>query len=1080
MKKLYFDSKKNTLLSLKPLRLLLMILIFFFVGNIANAQLTITSFTPESSCANVSPLIVITGTEFTGATSVTFGGIEAASFNVDSPTQITATPAIGSSGAITVTTPLDITTSATDFTLTPNVGNPKAITIFAGTEPTCQLTNGTTTTTYETTATDNTGFNWTISNPAAGSITSGGVMSWANGFSGTVDIQVTANGCNGPSLQTIRTVTIIPTVGSPTPITISSGTEPTCQLTNGTTTTTYATTATDNTDFNWSLSNPAAGTITFSGLMTWANGFSGTVDIQVSANGCNGPSTQVIHTVTIAPSVGTPTPITISAGTEPTCQLTNGTTTTTYATTATNSTGFNWSLSNGAAGSISSGGVVTWANGFSGTVNIEVTANGCNGPSAQVVHSVTITPTVGTPTAITVSGTEPTCQLTNGTTTTTYATTATNNTGFNWSVAPPGAGSITSGGVMTWTNGFSGTANIQVTANGCNGPTTPAVIRTVNIIPTVGTPTVITVSGTEPTCQLTNGTTTTTYATTATNNTGFNWSVAPPAAGSITSGGVMTWTNGFSGMANIQVTANGCNGPTTPAVIRTVNITPTVGTPTVITVSGTEPTCQLTNGTTTTTYATTATNNTGFNWSVAPPGAGSITSGGVMTWTNGFSGTANIQVTANGCNGPTSQVVRTVNITPTVGAPTPIGISAGTQPTCQLTNGTTTTTYTTTATNNTGFNWSLSNPLAGSITSGGVMTWANGFSGTVDIRVTANGCNGPSTQVIRTVNITPTVGTPTAITVAAGTEPTCQLTNGTTTTTYTSTATNSTGLTWSLSTGTAGTINSAGVVTWANGFSGTVNIRVTAAGCNGPSTQVVRTVNITPTVGNPTTITIAAGAQPTCQLTNGTTTTTYATTATNSTGFNWSLSNPAAGTIGTTTGIMTWANGFSGTVNIRVTANGCNGPSAQVIRAVTITPTVGTPTAITLATFSTQPTCQIANNSTTTNYDTNATNSTGFTWSLSNPAAGTINTNGLVTWANGFSGTVDIRVAANGCNGPSAQVTRTVNITPNVGTPTAITISAGTEPTCQLTNATTTTSYTTTATNTTGLNWTLSTAAADH
>ncbi|NMH23767.1 hypothetical protein, partial [Flavobacterium solisilvae] len=113
------------------------------------------------------------------------------------------------------------------------------------------------------------------------------------------------------------------------------------------------------------------------------------------------------------------------------------TTTTTYATTATNSTGFNWSLSNAAAGNINATtGVMTWANGFFGTVNILVTANGCNGPSSQVVRTVTITPTVGTPTAITVSsGTEPTCQLPNGTTTTTYATTATNSTGFNWSLS---------------------------------------------------------------------------------------------------------------------------------------------------------------------------------------------------------------------------------------------------------------------------------------------------------------------------------------------------------------------------------------------------------------------------------------------------------------------------------------------------------------------------------------------------------------------------------------------------------------------------------------------------------------------
>ncbi len=852
--------------------------------------------------------------------------------------------------------------------------------------------------------------------------------------------------CSNTASTSGVTITITPTVGTPTAITVSSGTEPTCQLTNGTTTTTYATTATNNTGFNWSLSNASAGSINSSGVMTWANGFSGSVNIQVTASGCNGPSSQVVRSVTVTPTVGTPTAITVSAGTEPTCQLTNGTTTTTYSTTATNNTGFNWSLSNASAGSINSSGVMTWANGFSGSVNIQVTASGCNGPSSQVVRSVTITPTVGTPTAITISsGTEPTCQLTNGTTTTTYATTATNSTGFNWSLSNASAGSINSSGVMTWANGFSGSVNIQVTASGCNGPSSQ-VVRSVTVTPTVGTPTAITVSaGTQPTCQLTNGTTTTTYATTATNSTGFNWTLSNASAGSINSSGVMTWANGFSGSVNIQVTASGCNGPSAQT-IRAVTITPTVGTPTAITISsGTEPTCQLTNGTTTTTYATTATNNTGFNWSLSNASAGSINSSGVMTWANGFSGSVNIQVTASGCNGPSAQTIRTVNITPTVGTPTAITISSGTQPTCQLTNGTTTTTYATTATNSTGFNWSLSNASAGSINSSGVMTWANGFSGSVNIQVTASGCNGPSAQTIRAVSITPTVGTPTAITVSSGTEPTCQLTNGTTTTTYATTATNNTGLNWTISNASAGSINSSGVMAWANGFSGSVNIQVTASGCNGPSAQTIRTVNITPTVGTPTAITISSGTQPTCQLTNGTTTTTYATTATNNTGFNWSLSNASAGSINASTGVMTWANGFSGSVNIQVTASGCNGPSAQVTRTVTIGATVGTPTAITIS-AGTEPTCQLTNGTTTTTYATTATNNTGLNWTISNASAGSINSSGVMAWANGFSGSVNIQVTASGCNGPSAQTTRTVFIAAPIGT---VTATLGSNPICE-------------------------------
>ncbi|MEI6575704.1 MAG: cohesin domain-containing protein [Bacteroidota bacterium] len=669
------------------------------------------------------------------------------------------------------------------------------------------------------------------------------------------------------SITGTSTVTVTPTVGTPTAITLSAGSDPTCQLTNGTTTTTYATTATNNSGgFNWFLSNGSAGSIGAStGIMTWASGFSGSVNIQVTANGCNGPSSQVIHAVTVTATVGTPTAITISAGSEPTCQLTNGSTTTTYATTATNSTGLNWSLSNGSAGSIgATTGIMTWTSGFSGSVDIRVTANGCNGPSSQVVRSVSITPTVGTPTTITVSsGTQPTCQLTNGTTTTTYASTATNSTGFNWSLSNGSAGSIgATTGIMTWVNGFSGTVNIQVTASGCNSPSAQ-VTRTVNITPTVGIPTAITISsGTEPSCQLINGTTTTTYASTATNSTGYNWSLSNGSAGSIgATTGIMTWANGFSGSVNIQLTANGCNGPSSQ-VIHAVTVTPTVGTPTTITVSaGSEPTCQLTNGTTTTTYATTATNSTGLNWSLSNGAAGSIgATTGIMTWANGFSGSVDIRVTASGCNGPSTQVIRSASITPTVGTPTTITVSSGTQPTCQLTNGTTTTTYATTAANNSGgFNWSISNGSAGSIgATTGVMTWANGFSGSVNIQVTANGCNSPSAQVIRSVIISPSVASPVFALGASSTR--CQVANSVT---YTASATNSTGITYELDatslTGGNSIVSSTGAVTYLASWIGTSVITASAAGCNGPLTAIH-----TVTTNTGYTVVTQPGNQTTC------------------------------------------------------------------------------------------------------------------------------------------------------------------------------------------------------------------------
>ena len=69
----------------------------------AEEKPTISSFTPATGGKGTS--VVITGTNLTGATAVSFGTVAAASFKVDSATQITATVGTGNSGDVSVTTP---------------------------------------------------------------------------------------------------------------------------------------------------------------------------------------------------------------------------------------------------------------------------------------------------------------------------------------------------------------------------------------------------------------------------------------------------------------------------------------------------------------------------------------------------------------------------------------------------------------------------------------------------------------------------------------------------------------------------------------------------------------------------------------------------------------------------------------------------------------------------------------------------------------------------------------------------------------------------------------------------------------
>lgn len=77
----------------------------------------IQSFSPPSG--PVGTPVMITGTSFTGTKKVTFGGVKATTFTVDSDTQVTATVPTGAvTGKIAITTPGGTGVSATDFTVT--------------------------------------------------------------------------------------------------------------------------------------------------------------------------------------------------------------------------------------------------------------------------------------------------------------------------------------------------------------------------------------------------------------------------------------------------------------------------------------------------------------------------------------------------------------------------------------------------------------------------------------------------------------------------------------------------------------------------------------------------------------------------------------------------------------------------------------------------------------------------------------------------------------------------------------------------------------------------------------------------
>jgi uncharacterized repeat protein (TIGR03803 family) len=77
----------------------------------------LTSFTP--STGPVGTVVTITGVSLTQATKVTFGGVAATAFTVNSDTQVTVTVPTGAvTGKIVITTPGGTASSTTNFTLT--------------------------------------------------------------------------------------------------------------------------------------------------------------------------------------------------------------------------------------------------------------------------------------------------------------------------------------------------------------------------------------------------------------------------------------------------------------------------------------------------------------------------------------------------------------------------------------------------------------------------------------------------------------------------------------------------------------------------------------------------------------------------------------------------------------------------------------------------------------------------------------------------------------------------------------------------------------------------------------------------
>ncbi len=858
-----------------------------------------------------------------------------------------------------------------------------------------------------------------VSGATAGSNTA--VIQWLTTGTNSISINYTASGCTNPSatssavtVHSLPTITYSPAaptdacLGAPVTYTTQSGKSNYMWLVPG---------STLGTDYTIT----GGGTNDNSATITWLTTGAKSVAVNYqNGNGCGAASATTanttVHALPVASFTSAPgAPVCPNVATTYTTQ--SGAAAGSYVWTIPGTQGTDYTKTGGTTNSNTA--TITWLTSGSKTVTVNYEdANGCSSV-ANASNTVTVNQIVSTPDFGVLGSTSARCQAAG---VLSYPASAANSTSITYSLDGPsitGGNSInTTTGDVTYLSTWTGTSVITASAAGCGGPKTATHTVTNNSL--VG-PASFTMGATSTRCQ---GAGNVTYTANATNNTGLSYALdaaSVTAGNSINSGnGKVTYDANFSGTSVITVTANGCTPQT---ATHTVTI---VGNP-VFAMGATSARCQAFG---TVTYAATATNATGISYSLdaASTTAGNVINSatGQVTYSNTYSGNSTITATATGC-GTNLTSTHAVTINPSVGAVSFVGASATA---CQGSS----VTYTATASNASSITYSLD---AASITAGnsinattGLVHYANSFTGTSYVTATATGC-GVTTTATQTVVITPVVTQP--IFNVGPLDTICQNAGNIT---YTASAANTIApMSYSLSPGAAGSINSAtGVLTYNATYTGALTITATATGCNGTSTKDFD-VYVRPTVAAP-----VFGAGSITLRKQGSGVNTFSATAANASSIIYSMSPASAGNIVSNSGDVTWNPTFSGNDTITATAFGCNAtPATKHIVTVVQTPI------FILGASSTR--CQGSGNQVYTANSSNGAVSYSLRTLPNNPGTTINNSTGLVTYSSNFFGTAIISaVATNGAvTTDSAQHIVTVNKAPQLTapTPTAKTICSG-------------------------------------
>ena len=881
----------------------------------------------------------------------------------------------------------------------------------------------------------------------------------------TYTITPTANACNGTAVNFVLTVNPVPDL---------SNTPAAKQICTNSLTNIPLTSHVTGTLFTWTATGSSAGVTGFSTNLTPSallnqtlvnSGYNietVTYHLTPIANGCPGPVTDYVVTVMPRPDL---------SNSPKAKQICNNSQTGIALTTNVSGTLFTWTATP------SSGSVTGYVdNTLTPTVTLNQTlvnsgynietviyhitphANACDGTVTDYTVTVYPTPNLSnSPASKQICNNQLTnVNLTSNVAGTLFTWTASGSsasvTGFSNNVTP--ASSINHTLVNSGYNIETVTYQVTPTANGCLGPITPYVVTVYPTADVYFTPSTLTICS-ENTAIL--------QLASHVANPSFTWTASgsSPNVSGFSNGGGNTISQALtnSGTAietvsyQVTPTANSCVG-TSSSIIVTVNPKPLVTTtPLAKTLcSGLNTGITLTSGVSGTTFAWIATPSAGTLSGFTNGNGSSISHNLVNSGYTIETVTYAITPTANGCAGPTANYVVTVN---------PVPDLSNNPPASQICNNMQTNVTLNSHVAGTLFTWTTtaSSPSVSGYSNNSTpttllnQTLVNaGFTNEwVIYHVTphANGCDGPVTDYTVTLVSKPDLtNSPLSKQICNGTSTNITLTSNVTGTLFTWTTTPSSG-------NVSGYANNATPTTTLSqtlSNSGFVNESViyhvlpAISGCTGDVTDYTVTVYPTPNLSNsPAAKQICNNQQTNVSLTSNVTGTLFTWTATGSTANVTGFSNNAtpASSINHTL-VNSGYNIETVTYQVTPTANGCPGPVTPYV--VTVYPTADvyfTPATLTICSQNTailQLASHVANPSFTWTASASSINVTGYSNGSGNLISQVLTNSGTTI----ETVTYQVTPTANSCVGTSSSIIVTVNPKPLVTTtPLAKTLCSG-------------------------------------